>query len=128
MLKSVLCVDDNDDHTELLKIFFEQEGYAFSSCQTSEECLAMANGMSFPVIILDNILRFADGAEKFNKIQAAYPHSKLLFFTADAQVSSREKAIKLGASAYLVKPGDLERVVSTVTSILKVQSPYTVGL
>ena len=39
-------------------------------------------------------------------------------FTADAKETIRQAALEAGADAFLIKPDDLEKVVSTVTSLI----------
>jgi DNA-binding response OmpR family regulator len=126
MQKSVLCVDDNADHCELLKFFFENQGYKFQSCGTPEEFLQMPPNESVSAVILDNILRYKNGDEIFLSIKNAYPQTPVIFFTADAQAKSRIRAMNLGADAYLVKPDDLDNVVPTISSLLDRRQPQQI--
>ena len=42
-----------------------------------------------------------------------------MFFTADAQDADRREAMDAGGDAFLIKPNDLEKLTSTVMTLLE---------
>jgi DNA-binding response OmpR family regulator len=116
--KNILCVDDNKDSLELLKIFFEQADYQVVTCTNHQECFEHIGNNDFSAIILDCWLAEKDGFEICREIRAANASIPIIFYTADATAKSREMGLTSGANAYLVKPDDMGNLVPTVTQFL----------
>jgi DNA-binding response OmpR family regulator len=118
-INSVLCLDDNDDSLELLKIFFEFEDCKVVTCTTYEECFNHIKTNNFSAIVLDGWLVDKDGFEICSEIRADDEKIPIVFFSADDTESSREKGLEAGADAYLIKPDDLDNVVPTVMQLIE---------
>jgi two-component system, chemotaxis family, sensor histidine kinase and response regulator PixL len=116
--KKVLCVDDNNNHNELLKTFFEQAGFKVITCNTPGECLHYIKTIGFSAIIPDSWLENTIGVQVFQIIKNLYPQRPLIFFTDDKRTKSREIAMTIGASAYPTKPDNLDNIVSTVGHLI----------
>ena len=117
--KTILCVDDNEDNNELLQFLFENEGYKVITCSTADECSECIMDNDFSAIILDYRLPDKDGLDILREIKESNPHLPIVFFTADAVETSRQKSIEAGADAYLVKPNDLTNIVPTVIKLIE---------
>ena len=117
--KNVLCVDDNEDSRELLKIFFELENYQVVTCATHQECSEQVKNNEFSAIVLDSWIPGLSGVDICRQIRAVNTTIPIIFYSADALAKSREKGLQAGANAYLVKPDDLNKVVSTVTELIE---------
>jgi CheY-like chemotaxis protein len=115
--KTVLCVDDNDDNLELLKILFELADYQVTACSTGEECLEQVKKGEYSAIVLDYRLPDKDGLEICREIRELVPGTPIVFYTADVRNSSRQAAFSAGADAYLLKPDDLNNIISTVNDL-----------
>lgn len=116
--KTVLYVDDNDDHLELAKLLFEMESYEFIGCRTHLECFDHIKTTEFAAIILDSWLSEKNGFEICAEIRELKPDVPIIFFSADVTVKSRQRGLKAGANAYLIKPDDLEKLTSIVTTLI----------
>jgi DNA-binding NtrC family response regulator len=116
--KTVLYLDDNEDHRDLLKFIFEDAGYRVLTCSNVKDCLDCLTENEISVIVMDYWLEGRETVAIGERIKELYPQIPFFFFTGDAQSKSREKGIQSGARAYFVKPDDLENIVPTVGRFL----------
>lgn len=116
--KTILCVDDNSDHNELLQFFFEQAGYKVISCSSSDDCLDCLKTVKLSAVIFGNWLEDVHFNSILNEMKILQPELPFVFFTADAREASRQKALRMGAHSYLVKPNDLENLVPVIGKII----------
>jgi DNA-binding response OmpR family regulator len=117
--KTLLCVDDNDDNREILKIFFEQAGYEVTDCSTGEECLDLIKKGEYSAVILDYALPDNSGLKVCAEIKRSVPDTPVIFYTGFATAESRADASDAGADAYLIKPNDLDNIVSVVNNLIE---------
>lgn len=123
--RHILCVDDNEDNIEILKLFFTQEGYQVTTSTSAEECLERLQNEEFSAIVLDYHLPNKDGIVVFNEIRSLNLQIPVVFYTADAREKSRQRALEAGVEAYLVKPKDIENVVPIVSNLIEANSEKT---
>jgi DNA-binding response OmpR family regulator len=110
----VLCVDDDSDTCELVKVMFGLIDYDVITCSTAADGLHCARQGGFSAIILDYRLVDLCGAEICREIRSFDVLTPVIFFAAEARFSEKQKALDAGANAYLVKPNDLEILSETV--------------
>jgi len=116
----ILIVEDNDLHRLITHDCLEAEGYTV---------LSLANGLNFfsaltefhpELLLLDLKLPCVDGFTLLEQLKlsiwAAIP---VIITSAYAFQSEKQRAINLGASAYLTKPIALEALVKTVARELE---------
>lgn len=116
----ILCVDDDDDSCELMEIMLRQEddGYEMTSASDARKALALIAGQSFDLYILDYSLPDTAGTELCRKIREIDSDTPIMFYTAMARPVDRQTAMAAGATEYLVKPNDLDRLTGTVRRLL----------
>lgn len=119
VIKKVLCVDDNEEHLEILKLFFEINGFETEICSTHQECFEYLQKQDFSAIILDGWMAEKDGFEICRLIRTINVSIPIIFYTADATAQSRKNGLESGANAYLIKPDDIDKVVSTVADLIE---------
>ncbi len=117
--KTILYLDDNEDHRDLLKFLFEDEGYNILTCAGIENCFDYLIKYPVSVIVLDYWIEGLEAFEISKKIKLLYPHIPFFYFTGDAQKKSREKGMQSGAQGYLLKPDDLNNIVPIIGRFLE---------
>jgi DNA-binding response OmpR family regulator len=117
--RNILCVDENEDNLELLKITFEQEGFEVTTCRSLEECLSQARRNEFSAIILDN--RFGNGTslDVCREISAFSPDTPIIFCSGEARKAEIAKAIEAGGDQYFVKPVDFDKLADAVKGLIE---------
>ncbi len=71
------------------------------------------------LIITDIRMPFMDGLQFIEKIKKKYPEIYIIIITGHDEFQYAQRAIKLGAYDYLLKPIDLEAVILTLKNIQK---------
>ncbi len=122
----ILAVDDNADILFALKLLLKPH---FEIIQTESHPSLIPQRMAdedFDVIILDmNFSKDAiSGTEGFSwleKILQIDPSAVVLFITAYGDVEKSVKAIKAGATDFIIKPWQNEKLIATVSSAVKLK-------
>ena len=109
-----------DDHTMLrqgLRRALEEDG-AFevvAEAASGDEAVRLASAMRPQVILMDVSMPFMDGVAATREITARFPEVRVVMLTMfhDAEVAHR--ALRAGATGYLVKDCSLDEVRNTIT-------------
>lgn len=121
----ILLVDDNDDNRSLLKSMLEWAGYSrITSCSSSREALQNLFRYRPDLVILDLMMPEIDGFEFLRRVRGreqSDPFLPILVYTADLSPDARTKALNLGASDFLTKPGDAIEIQLRVRNFLKMR-------
>jgi two-component system alkaline phosphatase synthesis response regulator PhoP len=116
----ILIVDDDRDSSELIEMMLQYSTtpYDVTSVRTPEEGLRLAATQRFDLFVLDYRLLGMNGVEVCRAIRRMDIDTPVMFFTGAAFEHERREAMQAGASAYLVKPGDLKNLLGTVQDLL----------
>lgn len=117
--QTILCIDDDYDTCHLLEFMFKQIDYETTICTTAEKGLEEAEKGGYSAIILDNWFANTDGVEICRKIRIYDSKTPIIFFSGEARSIEKQKAMDAGASEYLIKPNDIERIVKTVINFIQ---------
>jgi len=119
----ILVVDDNEDVLRAARLLLKQH---FSSVQTLDdpsELPALAQRNAFDVLLLD--MNFTPGADDgaeglrlLSQVLAIDPHAVVVPVTAHSDVDLAVKAMKMGATDFVTKPWENERLLATLRSAL----------
>ena len=116
----ILYVDDDSDACEMLKFLLEleDERHDVTSVSTIPTALALIEGQTFDLYILDQQMPLMTGIEICRLIRQTKPQIPVVFYSAMARDADRHAALAAGANEYLVKPNDLEKLTDTVKKLL----------
>jgi CheY-like chemotaxis protein len=119
-MKSVLLVDD--DNTTLLGVGVRLKamGYTVFTAKDAVSAVSAVLKSSPDVVVLDISLPAGDGfvvAERLQNLSgsAATP---VIFMTASGKPGLRERAMKMGAAAFLQKPFDATQLADAIENAL----------
>ena len=116
--RQILLVDDDDATCEMMKLWFNPENYLVTSAQSMAEGWKLAQSTNFDLCLLDSRLPDGSGYELCERICADIPALPVVFYSGCAFDEDRRLGMEAGARAYLVKPNDLERIESVISSII----------
>jgi diguanylate cyclase (GGDEF)-like protein len=104
MPATVLLVDDERFARTVYADFLRGAGYAVEVAEDVDAALTALRGRRFDVLLTDVILPDADGLELLAQAKQLDPAMEALVITALDRVDTAVRAMKTGASDYLVKP------------------------
>ncbi len=111
----ILLVDDEVGFVETMGKRLDKRGFRVISAFNGEEALeTLNNNRDLDVIILDVKMPGMDGLETLTEIKKAYPLVEVIMLTGHATIESAIEGMKMGAFDYLMKPCEIEKLVSKV--------------
>ncbi|MSP62075.1 MAG: response regulator [Myxococcales bacterium] len=118
--KRVLLVEDSPTMRAFAVAALEAEGFAVTTAGSGFEALKILPRSRFDVIITDINMPDITGLELIRFVRESAVHSKvpLVIISTDGAERDRERGLKLGADAYLVKPFAPEALVEVVRRAL----------
>jgi len=123
----VLCIDDHEDTSEMLKILLTQEDYEVVVAVSCEEALQLAANEEFDLYVLDRRLPDGSGLELCKDLARATPGIPAIFYSGDAYELHRSEAMAAGADDYVTKP-DIDRLINSVHDLLAARQCAENGL
>ncbi|CAN5332698.1 MAG: response regulator transcription factor [Pyrinomonadaceae bacterium] len=118
---AILFVDDAADTRALVEWSLQQDGFAVTTAQTADECLALARANAYALILLDIGLPDQDGLEVCREIRSFDQETPILFYTAFADLLDHDKAREAGAQGCLRKPEDTARLGSVIRTVIETE-------
>ncbi len=116
----VMLVDDEVPFVETMSKRLDKRGLRILPANSGEEALVQLDHESgVDVIILDVKMPGMDGIETLQEIKKRHPLKEVIMLTGHATVETAIEGMKLGAFDYLMKPCDIETLVSKVGEALK---------
>ena len=112
----VMIVDDHSIVRVGLKQVLEQSGEfeVVGEAADGEEAVRVAADVSPDVVVMDVIMPKKDGVEACREIMESAPETRVVMLTASTEVDAIVEAVAAGATGYLQKETDRERLLSTV--------------
>ncbi len=113
--KKVLLVDDDMRNIYSLYNALEQQGMEVVVAHDGKEALQkLEEEINVDIVLMDIMMPEMDGIECTQKIRLIedYKDLPVIALTAKAMKGDKEKCIQAGASDYLSKPVDMERLIS----------------
>lgn len=108
----ILIVEDDADIANMLKVYFESQGYDILTTGRGREALELSRHHIPHVVILDIRLPDIDGYEVCRQLRGNLrtSHIPILFLTQKDDRSDKIAGLELGADDYITKPFDIEEL------------------
>ncbi len=111
---SILIIDDEAAIRESLTTLLELEGYDVESAETGGQGLARLGNRPFDLVLLDFALPDRNGAEVLRDIRDRDPQLSVIMITAYGTVENAVTAMQAGATNFIQKPWDNEKLLADV--------------
>jgi len=123
-MPTVLVIDDNPAVATALQVLFSLHDLHTVRAESPAAGLAALGTEPIDVVIQDMNFRAdttsgEDGTELFRQIHTRYPDLPVVLLTAWTSLASAVELVKAGASDYLAKPWDDNKLVTTVQNLLE---------
>lgn len=117
-VKTILVVDDEENVSELLKLYLEREGFRVEVADDGLKALQMARKIKPDLIILDIMLPFKDGWQVARELRQEMD-TPIIMLSAKNEECDRILGLDLGGDDYVTKPFSPGEVVARVKAILR---------
>jgi DNA-binding response OmpR family regulator len=120
-MKVILLIEDNNLVRENLSEFLELSGYEILSTDNGEEGIALAKGYKPDLILCDVLMPGMNGYEVLQNLLASPETNTIpfIFSTSNSEKVDYSEGMKLGADDYMVKPFDMDTLLTKVENCLK---------
>lgn len=115
----ILLADDNKDFCDVVRSYLERQDdiEVVGIANDGIEALNKIEELSPDVIIVDGIMPRLDGLGVLEKLKDRAKRPICIMLSAVSQEKITQRAIDLGAEYYMVKPFDMEALVSRVRQL-----------
>jgi two-component system phosphate regulon response regulator PhoB len=114
----ILYAEDDADTRELVTLIFERQGLEVIATEIPDEALSLARTERFDLYLIDNWMPGVSGVSLCEQLREFDRHTPVLFYSAAAYETDRERARLAGAQGYLVKPVDGDELVAEVLRLI----------
>ncbi|WP_019583939.1 sigma-54 dependent transcriptional regulator [Thioalkalivibrio sp. ALE16] len=108
--ESVLVVEDDRGHRELLHEELAEAGYAVTAVGSAEDAARALAQQAFSLVVSDLRLPGADGFQVLEDARARVPAPGFIMLTGFGTIDQAVAALKAGADDFLTKPVDLDHL------------------
>jgi len=113
-LGRVLVIDDEAEIRESLETLLQLEGYTVASAATGREGLTLLGERTFDIVLLDLALPDRNGMDILAEIHMLNPLQPVIMITAYGTVENAVRAMQVGATNFIQKPWDNEKLLADV--------------
>ncbi len=122
MPATILVVDDELNIRTALAKILEKAGHAVTTAESGDQALSLFHDTPFDLVVTDLKMVGAGGMHVLRAVKLRWPDTEVILLTAYGTIDSAVEAMKLGASDYLTKPADPDRLVHLVAKALEHKS------
>jgi DNA-binding NtrC family response regulator len=116
----VLVVDDDEGLLLSIKATLVSAGLPEPALVSdSRNALGLMRTHHFQLVLLDLMMPYLNGIEVLEQIKSEFPDSECVIVSASDEVATAVQAMTLGASDYLVKPLNSEKLIALVNRSLE---------
>ncbi len=122
----ILAIDDNEDILFALKLLLKPHFETITTENEPKNIIHHLEKEKYDVILLDmnfskDAISGQEGYFYLEKILEKDPSAVVLFITAYGDVEKSVKAIKAGATDFILKPWQNEKILATISSAVKLK-------
>jgi DNA-binding NtrC family response regulator len=107
---SIMVVDDDPLVLDFLQEYLKECNYKVQAAGSGEDAIALLTRTPSDIILVDLKMPGLDGLQTIEKIAQIEPEIVTILMTGFPTIDSSVKAIRLGASDYILKPFKLDEV------------------
>lgn len=121
MSRTILCVEDEQDTADLIRMILAREGYTAVLAADGRQAICLIETMLPPaLILLDVVVPYVNGFELLAALRRNpdWQHVPIIMVSADYYQPDIQRALAEGANAYVVKTPGLQDLARTVNQVL----------
>jgi DNA-binding NtrC family response regulator len=117
----ILIVDDDESIRKVLKTILEEEGYRIDTAANGKEAIRKSYKKFYNLALIDIRLPDMEGTKLLKRIKETMPKMRKIILTGYPSIQNAIEAVNQGADGYIVKPFDMDKVLTTIKEQLKKQ-------
>ena len=114
----MLIVDDDANICDLLKHYFENDGYSVKTASNGADGVSFFKIYDPDIVLLDIMLPKKDGWQVCREIREM-SSKPIIMITAKDEVFDKVLGLELGADDFVVKPFDMKELSARVKAVLR---------
>ena len=120
----VMLVDDEVPFVDTMTKRLGKRDLDIVTAYSGQEALEKLAARKVDVVILDVKMPGMDGIETLRRIKEAHPLVEVIMLTGHATIETGVEGMKLGAFDYLMKPCDIEQLMTKVREAKQKKSQH----
>lgn len=117
-MKKVLVVDDDPNIVEVLRLYFDKDGFAVISCLSGDRAVDTFMAAKPDLVVLDLMLPGKDGYDICREIRKT-SDVPIIMLTARTDTLDKVVGLELGADDYVQKPFEPKELLARVKAVLR---------
>lgn len=110
----LLLVEDDPKIAMLLKKGLEEEYFCIDHSDNGEDALYLAQTNAYDVIILDLMIRGAQGEDVCQNLRATKITTPIIVLSAKSSIADKVSLLHMGADDYLTKPFSFDELLARI--------------
>jgi len=121
MNKSALIVDDSPTIRQMVAFTLRQAGFETTEAADGQCALAELDKQTFKLIVTDLNMPVLDGVGFIRgaRQHSSHKYTPILMLTTESQESRKQEGKLAGATGWLVKPFDPEKLLAVVSKVVR---------
>ena len=121
MSARILVVDDSASMRQMVSFALTSAGFAVEEAEDGQVALGRARNERFNAVVTDVNMPNMDGISLIRALRGLpdYRFTPLLMLTTESAADKKAEGKAAGATGWLVKPFNPERLLATVSKVLK---------
>ncbi len=117
----ILAVDDSASMRQMVAIVLKDEGHDVVQANDGMDALDKAKAQSFDLVLTDVNMPRMDGITLVAELRKlpAFKFTPLLLLTTECSTEKKMEGKNAGATGWLVKPFDPEKLLATIKKVLR---------
>ena len=120
-MAKILVVDDSTSVRNMVTFTLKQEGYDVAEAVDGKDALAKAGSGRFDLVLSDVNMPNMDGITLCGELRKmpAFKFTPILMLTTESSDAMKAKGKQAGATGWLVKPFNPEKLISTIKRVIR---------
>lgn len=119
-MANILIVDDSASMRNMVMTTLQSAGHQVKDASDGQQALTCAKGGKFDAVITDLNMPVMNGIELVQNLRLlpSYKYTPILLLTTESSDSKKSEGKQAGATGWLVKPFNPEKLLATVARVL----------
>ena len=124
MSKKILVVEDSLMVQKLFKRALEQHEFEVDTCENGREGLDLIANKQYDLIFTDLNMPYINGIDFTRRVRQIehYQHVPIILVSSDSMPAKKQEAKDAGASGWITKPFDANKIFSQANHFLSAKS------